>query len=177
MKKIILALGLVGLFAAPVTLACDEACQREKATKKTGEDFPKYLTWKYCEGIAGEFMTSTMKSLQSYTEKHLDVTRRRGMRNTQSYLEQRKDWLTECDNYMAATGKGRVFRDDKTTNNIMAAIDSVNAELGSLLSGVTYANEGGDDTQVAQTKFDELFTLVDNHKNILLMKGHMITSR
>ncbi|UTA46396.1 hypothetical protein L1F30_09440 [Simiduia sp. 21SJ11W-1] len=122
-------------------------------------------------------MTSTMKSLQSYTEEHLDVTRRRGMRNTKSYLEQRKDWLNECDSYMAATGKGRIFRDDKTTKNIMAAIDSVNAELDSLLKGVTYANEGGDDTQVAQTKFDELFTLVDNHKNLLLMKGYMITSR
>lgn len=177
MKKIILALGLVGLFAAPVTLACDEACQREKAEKNTGQDYPSYLTWKYCEGIAGEFMTSTMKSLHSYTEQHLDVKRRRGMRNTKTFLEQRKDWLSECDSYMAATGKGRIFRDDKTTKSIFAAIDSVNAELDSLLNGVTYANEEGDDTQVAATKFDELFTLVDNHKNLLLMKGYMITSR
>lgn len=177
MKKIILALGLMGLFAAPVTLACDEACQRDKAAKKTGQEFPSYLTWKYCDGIAGEFMTSTMKSLQSYTEQHLDTNRRRGMRNTQSYLEQRKDWLLECDNYLAATGKGRIFRDAKTTQNILAAIDSVNNELASLLKGVTYANETGDDTQVAQTKFEELFTLVDNHKNLMLMKGHMITSR
>ena len=177
MKKIILAVGLLGLFTAPLALACDEACQREKATTKTGKEFPSYLTWKYCEGIAGEFMTSTMKSLQSYTEQHLDTTRRRGMRNTQSYLEQRKDWLTECDDYLAATQKGRIFKDAKTTDNIMNAIDGVTTELGSLLSGVTYANESGDDTQVAQGKFNELFTLVDNHKNLLLMKGHMITSR
>jgi hypothetical protein len=177
MKKIIIALGIAGLFAAPITLACDEACQREKAAKQTGQEFPSYLTWKYCDGIAGEFMTSTMKSLQSYTEQHLDVNRRRGMRNIQNYLEQRKEWLTECDNYVAATGKGRIFRDTKTTEKIIAAIDNVNGELASLLKGVTYANQDGDDTQVAQTKFNELFTLVDNHKNVLLLKGHMITSR
>ena len=99
-------------------------------------------------------------------------------------MEQRKDWLSECDSYIAATGKGRVFKDDKTTQGIFDAIDGVTSELDSLMKGVTYANQGtltapdgADDTHVAQTKFNTLFTLVVNHKNMLLLKGHMITSR
>ncbi|MDN3639665.1 hypothetical protein QWY82_12745 [Simiduia curdlanivorans] len=184
MKKLILTFGLLGLCLAQGAYACDEMCKKEAAEKKLGTEFPKYLTWKYCDGISGEFMTSTMKSLQSYTESHLDTTRKRGMRNTKNFLEQRKDWLTECDNYIAATGKGRVFKDDKTTNGIFDAIDGVTSELDSLMKGVTYATQGtlaapgsADDTHVAQTKFYTLFTLVDNHKNMLLLKGHMITSR
>lgn len=177
MKKIIFALGLLGLCSTPVTLACDEACLKDKVVQQTGKEFPGYLSWKYCDGIRNEFMTSTMKSLQSYTEQHLSAERRKGMRNTQNFLAQRMDWLQECDDYLAATGKGRIFKDDKTTKGIMDAMESVNAELASLLSGVTYAGQGTDDTQVAQDKFNTLFTLVDNHKNMLLLKGHMITSR
>lgn len=184
MKKLLLTIGLLGLFTAPLSFACDEMCQKEAAAKKTGVAFPGYLTWKYCDGIKGEFMTTTMKSLQSYSEQHLDVNRRRGMHNTKSFLEQRKDWLSECDVYISATGKGRIFKDDKTTKDIMDGIQSVADELGSLVSGVTYGsqntptgNQAVDDTQVARDKFNQLFTMVDNHKNLLLLKGQMITSR
>lgn len=174
MKKLLIAIGLFGLFTAPLTFACDEMCLKEKAVAKSGEEFPSYLSWKYCEGIKGDFMTSSMKSLQSYTNTHLDVRRKRGMRNTENYLEQRADWLSECDNYIAATGKGRIFKDDKTTDNILAAIHAVSAELSSLVKGVTYANQEEPDTKVASEKFTELFTLVDNHKNLLLLKGQYV---
>ncbi len=121
-------------------------------------------------------MTSSMKSLQTYADSRLDMNYRKSMRNIKDYLGQRKDWLSECDGYMQATNRGRVFNDDKTTNTIFTAMDEVNTELDSLLSGVTYAGQESD-TAVASQKFQQLFTQVENHKNRLLLKGQMITSR
>ncbi|AFU97612.2 hypothetical protein [Simiduia agarivorans] len=176
MKKIIFALGLIGLCSAPATLACNEDCLRDKAEQASGTEFPGYLSWKYCDSIRNEFMTSSMKSLQTYADSRLDMNYRKSMRNIKDYLGQRKDWLSECDGYMQATNRGRVFNDDKTTNTIFTAMDEVNTELDSLLSGVTYAGQESD-TAVASQKFQQLFTQVENHKNRLLLKGQMITSR
>lgn len=176
MKKILFVLGLVGVFSAQAGFACDEQCLRQKAEQAKGIEYPGYLSWKYCEGIRNEFMTSSMKSLQNYADSRLNINYRKSMRNIQHYLEQRKDWLNECDSYMQATHRGRIFNDKNTTQGIFAAIDEVEQELASLLSGVTYAGQDSD-TAVAAQKFDQLFTRVENHKNRLLLKGQMITSR
>lgn len=150
---------------------------KQKASASSGKEFPNYLTWKYCDDIKAEFMTVAIKSLETYSSQHLDANKRRGLRNTQDFLNKRYDWLAECDAYMAATGKGRIFKEEKTTEDIFTALQSVASELDSLAKGVTYANQNLVDTQIATEKFGRLFTLVDNHKNRLLLRGEYVVRR
>lgn len=139
------------------------------------DTFPSYLTDKYCNGIKVDFMTGSMKSLQRYRDKQLPSQHRGGMNNIRKYLEQREDWLLECDNYLAKTSKNRLFKDQKTTDNIFSAISSVTSELNSLITGVTYSTEPGQSaTSVANQKFDHLFKLVDDHQTLMLMKGQVV---
>ena len=139
------------------------------------DKFPSYLTDKYCNGIKVDFMTSSIKSLQRYRDKQLPSQHRGGMNNIRKYLEQREDWLLECDNYLASTSKHRLFKDEKTTDNIFSAISSVTGELNSLITGVTYSTEPGQSaTSVAGQKFDRLFKLVDDHQTLMLMKGQVV---
>ncbi|TQV67762.1 hypothetical protein FKG94_24845 [Exilibacterium tricleocarpae] len=174
MKKIICLFFLFGL--TPQALSCDEECRKQLAEAKYSVDFPGYLTRKYCNDIAGEFMTTSMKSLQSYRFKHLESKHRGGMRNTGRFIEQRKEWLAECDQYLKYTDYGRLFKDAETTDRIFAAMTSVSVELASLVEGATYTDEAGDaSTQVAAEKFDLLFKLVDNHKTLLQIRGQFVT--
>lgn len=139
------------------------------------DKFPSYLTGKYCNGIKVDFMTSTMKSLQRYRDKQLPSQHRGGMNNIRKYLEQREDWLLECDNFLASTSRNRLFKDKKTTATIFSAISSVTDELQSLITGVTYSTElGQSPTSVASQKFDHLFKLVDDHQTLMLMKGQVV---
>ncbi|MGH1373923.1 MAG: hypothetical protein ACRBBW_17925 [Cellvibrionaceae bacterium] len=139
------------------------------------EKFPSYLTEKYCNSIKVDFMTSSMKSLQRYRDKQLPSQHRGGMNNIRKYLEQREDWLLECDNYLASTSRDRLFKDKKTTDSIFTAISSVTGELNSLITGVTYSTELGESpTSVASQKFDHLFKLVDDHQTLMLMKGQVV---
>lgn len=136
-------------------------------------NFPSYLTENYCESIKLDFMTGAVKSLQNYRDKQLSSQHRGGMRNIQKYLKQRQDWLQECDSYLSATSEHkRLFKDDDTTTDILDAIQSINNELGSLISGVIYASENP--TEHAEAKFDELFKLVENHQTHLLMRGQVV---
>jgi hypothetical protein len=139
------------------------------------DKYPSYLTGKYCNGIKVDFMTSTIKSLQRYRDKQLPSQHRGGMNNIRKYLEQREDWLLECDNYLANTSRNRLFKDQKTTANIFSAISSVTDELQSLITGVTYSTEPGQSpTSVAAQKFEHLFKLVDDHQTLMLMKGQVV---
>ncbi|GAB3100897.1 hypothetical protein G8770_16420 [Aestuariicella hydrocarbonica] len=139
------------------------------------DEFPSYLSEKYCQGIKLDFMTSSIKSLQRYRDKQLTSQHRGGMNNIRKFLEQRQDWMLECDQYLSKTGKQRLFLDKKTTESVFSAIDSVASELNSLVNGVTYSVEnGGSPTDVAAEKFDQLFKLVDNHQTMLLMKGQVV---
>ncbi len=174
MKKIICLFVLLGF--GPQAVACDETCRKQLAEAKHNIEFPGYLSRKYCRDIATEFMTTSMKSLQSYRFKHLETKHRGGMRNTVRFIEQRQDWLKECDQYLKYTDYGRLFKDAKTTEGIFAAMASVSAELASLVEGVTYTDELGDvSTEVAADKFDQLFKLVDNHKTLMQLKGQFVT--
>jgi hypothetical protein len=137
--------------------------------------FPSYLTEKYCNDIKLDFMTSSIKSLQHYKDKQLASRHRGGMRNIQRYLKQRQDWLLECDNYLSATSQHkRLFRNEETTDEIFTAIDSVSTELGSLIAGVTYADEPTEEDTVVEEKFDQLFQLVEAHQTLLLLRGQVV---
>lgn len=172
--KLAICLTALTIYSLP-TSACDEICRRAKAQERYGKKFPSYLSWTYCEEIKIEFMTSTLSSLQRYRDTHLDTKHKRGMKNTRQYINQRKEWLQECDNYLVKTEHGRIFKEAKTTDNIFKALDSVSRELASLVKGVTYSFEHGQDsTAVAAEKFDHLFELVDNHKTLLQLKGQFV---
>ena len=142
---------------------------------QAADNFPSYLTDKYCSDIKVDFMTSSIKSLQRYRDKQLPSQHRGGMNNIRKFLEQREDWMKECDNYLAQTSKDRLFKDAKTTSEIFTAIDSVTTELQSLITGVTYSvDAGGSPTDVAAQKFDHLFKLVEDHQTLMLMKGQVV---
>ncbi len=154
---------------------CDEQCLKEQAETVKGEKFPSYLTWAYCDDLRMEFMTSTMRSLENYKEKNLNPKYKGPLRNTKSFIEQRKEWLQECDSYITATKKKRIFEDDKSTKEIFDAMDNVTQELGSLIAGVQYdASAGEDPSAVTKDKFDRLFKTVDDHKTLMHLKGKYV---
>ena len=139
------------------------------------KEFPSYLNQDYCEDIASDFMTSTLKSLRRYRDTHLQLQSKRGMINTRNYILQRKDWLLECDNFLSHTASSRIFRNEKTTETIFEAMDGVSEELASLAKGVTYSLDvGQDSTTIAAEKFEQLFKLVDDHKTLLLLRGQFV---
>lgn len=139
------------------------------------DSFPSYLTEKYCNDIKLDFMTSSIKSLQHYKDKQLASRHRGGMRNIQRFLQQRQDWLQECDGYLSATSEHkRLFRNEATTDTIFAAIDSVSTELGSLIAGVTYTEDPSGTSTVVEEKFDQLFQLVEEHQTLLLLRGQVV---
>ncbi len=139
------------------------------------DKFPSYLTGKYCNDIKVDFMTNSIKSLQRYRDKQLASQHRGGMNNIRKFLEQREDWLQECDDYLASTSNHRLFKDENTTSKIFTAISSVTGELQSLITGVTYSVDPGQSaTDVAGDKFDRLFKLVDDHQTLMLMKGQVV---
>lgn len=177
MKNIIIAVALL-ILTTPV-FACDEACSKLNAEQKTGKKLPGYLSWGYCDEIKEEFLTSSMRSLQKYNDKQTagasEGTRRKaGMRNTQKYIDTRKDWLSECDNYLKVTDKGRIFRDDTTTTKIFGAMDSISAELIAQMKGANYtdAMTGLDNSaEIASEKFESLFTAVQLHVDKANLRG------
>lgn len=138
--------------------------------------FPSYLSKKYCNDIALDFMTHSIDSLKKYRNKQLIERHRGGMNNIRRYIDQRLTWLQECDQYLNSVTKNRIFLNSLTTNDIFEAMNSVNSELLSLISGVTYSvNAGETPTDIAGEKFDRLFDLVENHKTLMLLnKGQLV---
>jgi len=159
--------------------ASDEATIKAEAELKTGQKLPGYLSWSYCDEIKQEFLTSSMRSLQKFNDKQLagsDANTRRdaSLRNTQKYIEARKEWLYECDNYLQVTGKGRIFKDDDTTVKIFGNISSINDELVAQMQGDDRFNAvTGEDTsaQVAAEKFEALFTSIQLHIDKANLRG------
>lgn len=174
MKTINKLLAIVVLLGMSLpALACeDESCLRDRASVTNNIEFPGYLTWQFCEDTKNTFMTADVRSLENYRTKRLNIEHRNRMKNIKGFVEQRKEWLAECDQYMKLTSHGRIFRDEETTQKIFAAMDSVSTELGAVLNGVTYVNEEGQtDNTVVAAKFDTFFRLVDDHKTVMMLKG------
>ena len=175
MKKLLLMIVMVA-FAVPAFACEDEACLKDRAAAKNNVEFPSYLTWKFCEDTKASFMEGDIPSLESYRNKRLNSQHKVRMKNIKTFVEQRKDWLQECDQYMDLTEHGRIFKDKETTQKIFAALDAISKELDSLLSGVTYVSEeGGADTEVIANKFDGLFKLVDDHKTVMMLQRQFVS--
>lgn len=173
MKNILIVFVISMTVVAQAAFGCDEQCQREKAQAKYNVTFPSYLTWKYCEGIAVDFMTSAVRSLDSYRTNHFNTKYKGPLKNTRNFLVQRKDWLQECDDYLKKTKKSRVFNDTKTTQKIFASIDSVSGEFSALIKGSSYASS--EEAQaVMNEKINTLFKQVEDHKTIMHLKGKYV---
>ncbi|GAB1256919.1 hypothetical protein NBRC116494_14210 [Aurantivibrio plasticivorans] len=174
MKKLF-GLSFLLALAFPV-FACDEACQRDRAEALQGSEFPGYLSWKFCEDTKASFVEGDVRSLEKYRDTRINIQHKRRMKNIQNFVEQRKEWLVECDNYFVATKNGRIFQDDKTTQEIFSAMDDVASELASAINGVTYVAESEETapTAIIGGKFDSLFKMVDDHKTVMMLKGQFV---
>lgn len=154
---------------------CDEDCQKQKAEEKHAIKFASYLTWDFCEDTRDEFITSSISSLEKYSTENFDARYKGGMKNIKKYIENRVDWLKECNQYLSFTGKGHIFDDKKTTDAIFDSLVSVTKELDGLIKGATYSSDSGSDTQtVIQERFEELFGKVDQHKTLMHLKGRYV---
>ena len=156
-------------------LSCDEQCLRDKAEATLNKKFPRYLTWKECESVANTFMTSVVGSLNDFRTNRMNTKYKGPLKNIRSEIAKQKDWLAECDGYLKATNKKRVFEDDKTTTEIFAAMDKVSEELSALINGATYSSAAGEDPNfVINQRFDHLFKRVDDHKTLMHLKGKYV---
>jgi hypothetical protein len=170
MKKITVILFL--LFLSPFTFACDEACKREKAEAANNVKFASYLNAKYCQSTSLDFLLQGRKSLQSYRDKQLATAHRGGAKNIRHFILQRKDWLLECDNYLALTEQGRIFRDKDSTDKIINAMVTTADELQKIMSRPKAEVESLDLVIApAAQKFDDLFQAVDAHYLELQRRG------
>ena len=175
MKAIAAIIAIACATLSPMIYACDEECRKEAAEKEHKVDFPDYLTTKYCDDIRMDFMTSAVRSLENYQTNHLDIRYKGGMRNIINYIEQRKDWLAECDQYLTYIGEGRIFEDEATTEQIFASMDRVEKELTDLSNGVVYTTSiNQDPTDVINARFDEFFQVVEDHKTLMYLQGKYV---
>lgn len=166
---------LVTVFLSLTSNACDESCKREQAQKNHGVTFPSYLTWDYCDGLVRDFFSYDMDSLKNYSSKHFDTKYKGPIRNIVKLIDQRKDWLNECDDYTSKTRNERVFYDQKTTAAIFSKMDTIKKELTGVMQGVRYSSQSGDETKkIVGEKFESLFQAVDDHKNLMHLKGKFV---
>jgi len=155
--------------------ACDETCKREQVLANTGAEFPSYLTWGYCDGLKHDFMSVDVNSLQSYSTKHFNTKYKGPIKNIIRLIDQRKEWLQECDGYVTATRGERIFYDDKTTKSIFEKMDRAKKELTDVLGGVRYSSFEGDEThKIVSEHFETLFVAIDDHKNLMHLKGKYV---
>jgi len=170
MKKILLAITLLSL--SQFSFSCDEACKRTKAETANNVKFASYLNVKYCKSTGIDFLMQGRKSLQSYRDKQLLTAHRGGAKNIRNFILQRKDWLQECDNYLALTEQGRIFRDKDSTDKIIAAMTGTANELEKIMKRPKVELENLELVVApAGQKFDELFKLVDGHYLELQRRG------
>lgn len=175
MKLSVLVVIACFFFASSSTMACDESCKRQEAEAKLSKKFPSYLSWKYCDGLKHDFMTVDLNSLQAYSSKHFNTKYKGPIKNIIKLIDQRKAWLSECDSYVSATRGDRVFYDEKTTAAVFKQMDQITRELNDVLSGVRYSSALGDGTQeIVQERFEALFVSIDNHKNLMHLKGKYV---
>lgn len=134
--------------------------------------FPSYLNSSYCKTTSVDFLVSARKSLQKYYDERLNSAHRGGARNIRNFIEQRKEWLQECDNYLSLIDQGRVFRTQNTTEEIFTAINTLTDELQHLIGIRRTPNEDGYElTAVARQRFDQVFKLIDAHRTDLQLRG------
>ncbi|WP_347331967.1 hypothetical protein [Marinimicrobium locisalis] len=171
MKKLFLLLGLIACFPAT---ACDEDCKREKAMAENDVKFPSYLTASYCQDTSVTFLLRARESLQEYRDSQLKTGHKGGLRNISRFLKQRKEWLQECDRYLAMTDQGRIFRNETTTATIMASIDATIKELDRLVASGSGIYVPESQAEMAGQRLDQMFIAVDTHRTDLQLRGQLV---
>jgi hypothetical protein len=172
MRKIIFTLVLMCL--AQASFGCDEACKRAQAETTNNIKFASYLDTKYCKSTAQDFILRGSKSLKTYRDKQLATAHRGGAKNIRNFINQRIEWLQECDNYLKLTDQGRVFRDKETSEKILKGMDGVAEELKKMMLRPAVAGEDLEKVSApAAAKFDQLFKMVDDHYLELQRRGLM----
>lgn len=168
------ALFFIALSLSSLTLACDENCKRDKVSAKLNIQFAPHLNAKYCQSTTNDFLLNARNSLDKYKENQLPTAHRGGARNIRNYINSRKEWLRECDDYLQAMDLGNVFRKKDTTQTIFKLMDEVSLELEKITKRPANKAENINEfIEPAQTKFDNLFKHMDAHVIELQKRGIM----
>ena len=176
MNKLIGFIGIALFFGSPA-FACDEACQRERASAEHNVELPSYLSWQACEDTKQTFMRNDLRSLENYRQTRLDTQYKGPMRNIKSFIEQRIQWLEECDNYLKLTNRGHIFKDEATTRSVFAAMEGVRRELDRAIQGATYLASGNEDANaLIAGRFDSLFKILHDHRDYMMLRGQFVTN-
>lgn len=152
--------------------ACDEQCKKDQLAATKQLIFANHLNLKYCHSTVSDFLLNTRKSLGNYHEKQLPTAHRGGARNIRNFINARKDWLVECDQYMTAMEYGSVFRKRQTTAQIFKAMDETAQELEKLMKTPSQPSEDAAALVApASEKFSQLFELMDAYMIELQKRG------
>ncbi|WP_299583273.1 hypothetical protein [uncultured Microbulbifer sp.] len=157
-SAILRALGLLSLLIA--------------STSSSAKTHPSYLTEEYCSSVVEQFVGSGMRSLGKYVNEHFNPEYKGGIRNTIRFLEQRSEWLNECNEYLVDTNNTYIFHSQDDTQDIFMAINELTRELQHVRSGVEYRDDTGNNNPAPfiKRRFTTLAQLVDRHHTRLLMK-------
>lgn len=161
--------GLRLSFKTAVLTGLIAACATTSATAKT---HPSYLTDSYCNTLVEQFVDSGMRSLGKYVNENFKPQYKGGIRNTINFLNQRSEWLGECDAYLADTARAHLFHDEQNTKAIFDAMQALAKELQMVREGVEYPDETGSNNPrpFIVSRFETLAELVDQHHTRMLMK-------
>ena len=175
MKNLLLPIVLLLMaLAGSQVNACDEDCKRKQAMEQHNVEFPSYLNAKFCETTSVDFLLRDYASLEKYRDDRLPTGHKGGMNNIRKMLEQRKEWLTECDDYLRLTEQGRVFYNAETTQTVFAAIDKVTTELNALVYNGSQEVIVTNGLDIAEQDFDKMLTVLDQHKTNLQLRGQLV---
>jgi len=133
---------------------------------------PSYLTEKYCDSVVEQFVDSGMRSLDKYINEHFNPEYKGGIRNTIRFLEQRLEWLNECNDYLTDTTQTHVFHSEDDTQSIFKAINELTRELQHVRAGVEYRDDAGNNNPAPYVKrrYETLAQLVDQHHTRMLIQ-------
>lgn len=133
---------------------------------------PSYLTDSYCNSVVEQFVDSGMRSLGKYINENFKPEYKGGIRNTINFLNQRSEWLGECDVYLIDTAHSHVFHEKKNTKDIFDAMQALAKELQLVREGVEFPDEAGNNNPhpFVKSRYETLAKLVDQHHTRMLMK-------
>ncbi|MBU2884701.1 hypothetical protein KO507_02865 [Gilvimarinus agarilyticus] len=155
-------------------LACDEACKKAQAETEHGVNFAGYLDSEFCRTTRSDFLLQDYRSLEKYRTSQLPGGHKGGMNNIRKMLDQRKEWLVECDDYLRLTDQGRVFHDKTTTDKIFGAIDKVSEQLNELVYNGSKEVIVTNGLDIAQQDFDQMMQQLEQHRTVLQLRGQLV---
>lgn len=147
--------------------ACDKNCQQAKQEAS----FPKYVNQNYCRDLRDEFLSSTLRGVDTFIHNKLNIKYKGSIRNTRNYLSQNLEWVKECDAYTQINSGKRIFHDTSTTEKIYAMTQTVIKGFDSLLAGVIQVDENGEHNTIIKSDFNLLKSTVENHRDLMHVRG------